>query len=214
VIVGNVALDSGSLCLFAERGIPVTMLSREGSPLAILWGLAGRDRQRRSRQRAFSHDPCGQEKIGSWLNAWKRGRQLALAAAVDPNQGAEWRRKGYRQSDYERWLAERASAVRAPHDRRAFFQGALSEVIAAEVAARGWDPHFGVRFKDEPLGFVKDLTAALEPEAHRLWLQTDGAGGRSLGWSGLSAAFETACPRIMVLVRRMLEQYAELLWDE
>lgn len=213
VIIGNVSLDAGSLLLLAERGIPVMFLRRDGTPAAALWGLSGVTRQRSGRQRAFTGDPSGQDRMLSWLHAWRRGRQLALVTLLEPEQAAQWRGRGYRNSDYMRWLMARAEAGGAPSRSLAFFRGALSELIAAELAARGWDPHFGVRFRDEPLGFVKDLTEALEPEVHRLWLQKAGEGTKPREWIGSAVAFERASPRMVGLVRRMLEQYAELLWE-
>lgn len=213
VIIGNVSLDAGSLMLLAERGIPVMFLRRDGTPAAALWGLSGVARQRSGRQRAVTGDPSGQDRMLSWLHAWRRGRQLAFVTILDPAQAAQWRGRGYRNSDYTRWLMARAEAGGAPSRSPAFFRGALAELIAVEVAAHGWDPHCGVEHKHEPLGLVKDFTDALEPEAHRLWLQTAGEGTTQREWIGSAAAFEQARPRLAALVRRMSEQYAELLWE-
>jgi CRISPR/Cas system-associated endonuclease Cas1 len=216
VIVGNVALDSDSLLLLAERGIPVLFLRRDGMPAAALWGLSGVTRQRSGRQRSLGDDPSAEERLLVWLRAWRRGRQLALVKQWDPETAALWRRQGYRQSDYARWLAARAESAAAPSRSLAFFRGALAELIAVEIAARGWDPHFGVEHKGEPLGLVKDFTDALESDVQALCLaglQVSGNGSADSSWVEAVHVFERARPRLVALVRLMLDQYANLLWE-
>ncbi|MBI5853832.1 MAG: CRISPR-associated endonuclease Cas1 [Nitrospirae bacterium] len=216
VIVGNVALDAGSLLLLAERGIPVMFLRRDGTPAAALWGVSGVHRQRSGRQRALTGDPSGQDRVLAWLHAWRRGRQLALVRRLDPETAAQWKQRGYRNSDYARWLAARAEATAAPSRPPAFFRGALAELIAVEIAARDWDPHFGVEHKGEPLGLVKDFTDALEPDVHGLWIEphheSETARAES-PWAEPAAVFERVRPRIAALIRLMMDQYADLLWE-
>lgn len=215
VIVGNVAMDSGSLLLLAERGIPVLFLRRDGLPAAALWGLSGAVRQRSGRQRACADDPSSEERVRVWLRAWRRGRQAVLVRRVDPEAAARWRREGYRESDYARWLATRIGA--APLSRSlGFFRGALTELIAAEIAARGWDVHRGVVHKAEPLGLIKDFTDALEPDAQGLWLARQAglaADAAESPWAEPARVFEQARPRLTALVRLMLDQYADVLWE-
>jgi CRISPR/Cas system-associated endonuclease Cas1 len=216
VIVGNIELDSDSLLLLAERGIPVIFLRRDGLPAAALWGLSGVTRQRSGRQRSLGDDPSAEERLLVWLRAWRRGRQLALVKQWDPETAALWRRQGYRQSDYARWLAARAESAAAPSRSLAFFRGALAELIAVEIAARGWDPHFGVEHKGEPLGLVKDFTDALEPDVHGLWLarghESESERAES-PWADPATAFERARARLTARIRHMMGQYADLLWE-
>jgi hypothetical protein len=215
VIVGNVTLDSGSLLLLAERGIPVLFLRRDGLPAAALWGLSGAARQRSGRQRACADDPSSEQRVLAWLRAWRRGRQLALVRRVDPEVAVRWRRQGYRESDYARWLSTRVGAVH-PSQSLGFFRGALTELIAVEVATRGWDVHRGVAHKAEPLGLVKDFAYALEPDAHGLWLDRKAelaADAAENLWAEPARVFERARPRLMALVRLMMDQYADVLWE-
>jgi CRISPR/Cas system-associated endonuclease Cas1 len=217
VIVGNVELDSDSLLLLAERGVPVLFLRRDGMPAAALWGLSGVVRQRTGRQRALADDPSAEERVRAWVRAWRRGREMALVRRTDPDLAARWRRQGYRCSDYARWLAARVECSAVPARSLAFCRGALAELIAVEIAARGWDPHVGAEHKGEPLGLVKDFTDALEPDVHTLWLagRPTPRNGRDDGpWVEPAHVFERARPRLAALVRLMLDQYADLLWEQ
>ena len=56
IVVGNVALDSASLTLLAQRGVPVTLLDRRGEPLAMVLGFQDGVRQRRVRQASLSEN--------------------------------------------------------------------------------------------------------------------------------------------------------------
>ncbi len=209
VIVGNVALDSGTLGLFATRGCPVTLLSRDGQPVATVWGQDEGDAQRRARQEALLEDRVRRQRVLAWLAAWERGRQLVLVSRVDPARAAAWRKTGFRGCDYEEVVRAAAAARHRADGLRRFFRGALQETVAAAVAAAGWDPHLGVRHRSQPLGFVKDCVAALRPDADRLWVEFEGA----MVSAAAAAFFETNRGRLEGLIRLLLDQYARLLCE-
>ena len=215
LIVGNVALDSGSLALFAERGVPVTLLSRQSEPVATVLGVAEGDAQRRARQAALLEDRARREQVAAWLSAWEHGRQLVLLTRLDPGQASRWRREGFRRTDYDAWVVAQGRVRGLAGRARGFFLGALHELVVAEVGAGGWDPHVGVRHRTQPLGFVKDCVMALRAEADRLWLEGAPAEmGRASSSAAWAARFEAGRPRVEALLRRMLDQYAGLLWRE
>src|SRR6516165_10463249 len=56
VVLGNVTLDTASLTLLAQRGVPITLLDRNGEPLAMVLGVHDGTRQRRTRQAALSEN--------------------------------------------------------------------------------------------------------------------------------------------------------------
>ncbi len=78
VVVGNVTLDTASLTLLAQRGVPIALLDRRGEPLAMVLGLQDGVRQRRVRQTALSENREKRDRIAAWLDAWERGRQLRV----------------------------------------------------------------------------------------------------------------------------------------
>jgi hypothetical protein len=216
VIMGNVALDTGSLALFAARGVPVTLLNRVGEAVATLLGVEDGDRQRRARQEALQEDRERRERVLAWLSAWERGRQLVVVSRVNSALGFRWRREGYRRADYEAWASAVARAWGVPDRVRAFFRGVLHEVVAVEIIAGGWDPHQGVRHRAQPLGFVKDCAVALQADADRLWLDLTGQTGKALApedTAALAAQAEVGRPRLEALIRRLLGQYADILWE-
>lgn len=210
LVAGNVALDSGMLALFAERGVPVTLLDREGRAVAVVLGVEDGDRQRRARQASLAEDPRRRERVAAWLAAWERGRRLVLATWLDPAVTGVWRREGCRTRDYEAVVCAAARVRGAAPALRGFFRGAVLELVAAEVSAQGWDAHAGVRHRDQPLGFVKDCATVLHPDADRLWLES-AAGGAS--GAAAAALFEAGRRRIESLARRLLSQYARLVWE-
>lgn len=216
VIVGNVVMDTGSLALFAARGVPVTLLNRACDPVATVLGAEDGDRQRRARQAALLEDRKRCERVAAWLSAWERGRQLVAVSRMDSALAFRWRREGFRRSDYEAWVSAVSRSRSVPDRARAFFRGALQELVAVGVTAGGWDPHCGVLNAAQPLGFVKDCVTALHADADRMWL--DVAAERSgrapeAATESLALRFEAARPRVEALIRRMLDQYAELLWE-
>jgi hypothetical protein len=216
IVVGNVPLDSASLTLLAQRGVPVALLDRRGEPLAMVLGLQDGTRQRRVRQAALSENREKRERVAAWLDAWERGRQLRLIKSLDPSEARLWRCKGYRQIDYEDWVLTEARMRNCHARHRTFLTGALHELIAAEIVAQGWNIHSGVRELGTPLGFVKDCYSAMQPDMDRIWLTLSvraSESGRPLSNRALAGCFESARTRLEALLRLMLEQYARLLWE-
>jgi hypothetical protein len=216
VVVGNVTLDTGSLTLLAQRGVPIALLDRRGEPLAMVLGIQDGVQQRRTRQAALSEDAEKRERLTAWLDAWERGRQLRLIRTLDPSRARRWRAAGYRRADYDDWVLAQAR-MRGCHPRsRTFLTGAAHELIAAEITAQGWDPHAGVRERGRPLGFVKDCYSALQSDIDRIWLTLPDRSTE--GWLRqktrfLAASFESARAHLESLLRLMLEQYARILWE-
>lgn len=215
IVAGNVALDAGSLALLAERGIPVALFDRHGTPQAVVLGLRDGLRQRRARQVALSEDREKHERIVAWLDAWERGRQWRLLRRLDPARAHLWRRTGFRSCDYEQWIAVEARARGRSPQLRMFLRGMLQALVASEILSAGWDPHAGVRQRSTLLGFVKDCTSALHPDADQLWLTAPAAPDQSQSvlTRAVAAHFDAARGRMETLVRVMLDQFARLLWE-
>lgn len=213
LIAGNVALDAESLTVFAERGVPVTLLNDEGQPVAMVIGCGLGLASRRVEQAAALEDPVIRDRVAAWLRAWERGRRLALASRLDPGTAARWRREGLRSLDYELWLARQAHRCGVPQQRRGFFQAALRTLALEAIVGAHWDPHLGVLHRT-PLGLVRDCAAALQPDADLAWLES---GWLVPGWSdgvisqSLAAYFETRRPRLTALLRRLLDQYETII---
>jgi len=216
IVVGNVPLDTASLTLLAQRGVPIALLDRRGEPVAMVLGLQDGPRQRRVRQAALSENPEKRDRIASWLDAWERGRQLRVLRSLDSSRARLWRRAGYRQTDYEEWILEQARKRNCHARDRTFLTGAFHELIAAEIIAQGWNAHTGVRERGTPLALVKDCYSALQPDIDRIWLNLPSRASepkRPLNIRFLAGCFEAARPRLEWLLRSMLEQYARLLWE-
>jgi hypothetical protein len=216
IVVGNVPLDSASLTLLAQRGVPITLFNRRGEPLAMVLGLRDGAPQRRARQAALSEDREKRERIAAWLDAWERGRQLRAAKRLDAGRTHLWRRVGFRRADYEELISSAARARGRHVAERVFLRGALQELVAAEIAGQDWDLHTGVRHHGETCGFVKDCASPLYPEADVLWLALPAPKPnevRVLDTRRLAEHFEATRKRLEALVRLMLEQYARLLWE-
>lgn len=216
IVVGNVPLDSASLTLLAQRGVPIALLDRCGEPLAMVLGFQDGTRQRRVRQAALRENREKRERIAAWLDAWERGRQVRVLRSFDPDRAREWRRDGYRQSDYENWLLAQARARSCHRRNRTFLSGALQELIATELMTEGWNLHTGVRERGTPLAFVKDCYAALQPDLDGIWLNLARPTAelkRPLSTRALAGCFESARPRLETLLRSLLEQYARVLWE-
>ena len=215
IVIGNVTLDTASLTLLAQRGVPITLSDRHGEPVAMLLGVDDGTRPRRARQAALSENPDKRERIIAWLDAWQRGRQLRLAKDIAPIQAQRWRRTGFRRTDYEEWILAQGRARECHLRERAFLNGALLELIAAEVTAQGWDPHTGVRDRGTTLGFVKDCFSALHADGDRIWIMLPNAAARArpLAARVLAERFESARTRLEARLCVMLEQYARILWE-
>jgi hypothetical protein len=216
IVIGNVTLDTGTLTLLAQRGVPIALLDRRGEPLAMVIGLQDGTRQRRVRQAALSENREKCERIAAWLDAWERGRQLRLVKSLDPSCARLWRHEGYRPRDYEDWLLTEARRRDCRDRDRTFLTGALQELIAAELIAQGWNAHAGVRERGTPLALVKDCYSALQPDIDRIWLMLPARVAeprRPLSTRALAGCFESARPRLESLLRSMLEQYARLVWE-
>jgi hypothetical protein len=216
IVVGNVALDSASLTVLAQRGVPIALFNRRGQPLAMVIGLQDGEPQRRARQAALSEDREKRERISAWLDAWERGRQLRVARRLDAEKSRQWRRSGFRQADYEELILADARARGRRLSERAFLRGALLELVAAEMAIEGWDVHTGVRHPGETCGFAKDCASALSPEADQLWIslpRQKPEDKRPYATRSLAERFEARRKALEALVRLMLEQYARLLWE-
>lgn len=214
LIAGNVALDTGSLTAFAERGVPITFLSRDGEPLATVIGCVTGLFARRAEQAAALEDPGTRERLSAWLRAWERGRRLALASRLDPVTAARWRREGLRPPDYDTWVARQARLRGASLRRRGFFQAALHTLALERISGAGWDPHLGVQHRAQRLGLVRDCAAALQADADLAWLESGGVEGDLSDGAvspALAAHFETRRPRLAALLRRLLDQYEAIV---
>lgn len=215
LIAGNVALDAETLTAFAERGVPITLVSRDGEPLAMVVGYAPGLFARRGLQAGALENPRVRERVSAWLRAWERGRQLVLATRIDPVTAARWRRDGVRPPDYEVWVQRQGRLRGAALRRRGLFHAAVSTLALDHIAEAGWDPHLGVAHRGEPLGFVRDCTDAIQADADRLWLESAKLAGGTGGAlsADVAASFERQRPRLNRLLARLLDQYAELLQE-
>jgi len=216
LIKGNVALDAGSLTLFAERGIPVTFLSPEGRPVGTLLGVADGDAQRQARQAAMLADQELRARVIAWLTAWQRGRELLMISRMNSEYGKRWRRQGYRRIELEGLIRQTCPLSMSRRHGRQFLTGALFELTLSLLTAQGWDPHLGVRHDQQPFGFNKDLVEALHADVDRLWLETIGrevSGSIAGDGACWAAAFEDVRLRLERLARLMLSQFSRLLLE-
>ncbi|RMH10088.1 MAG: hypothetical protein D6704_00045 [Nitrospirae bacterium] len=214
LIRGNVALDAGSLMLFADRGVPITLVRRDGTPSAVIVPFAVTSPRRAMRQRGILEDRRKREQFCAWLEAWERGRQIALVARLAPHVVIRWKREGFRREDYDAVLEQHLDQPVADSGERAFVAGLLFEFVLSELAAEGWDPQIGIRQLAGPLGFAHDLTEALAPEVDRVWVETVARSRAPVATSfTLIREFERARPRLTKLLRSMLRQYERLLWE-
>lgn len=215
LIAGNVALDTDSLTAFAARGVPVTLLNREGDPVAVVLGCGTGLVARRGQQAAIVEDPRQRERLCTWLRAWERGRRLVLASRLDPVTAARWRREGVRPADYDTWLVRQARLRGVSLRRRGLFRAALQSLVLEAISEAGWDPHLGLRSPAQPMGFVRDCVTALEADADRVWLDSGAVtcdDGRALS-RAVAELLESRRPRLAMLIRRLLDQFACLLWE-
>lgn len=214
IIRGNVSLDSGSLLLFTERGVPITLIRQDGRCRAVVLPIHGGNERRRARQRSTWEDPEKRERLVAWLAAWEHGRRVALITRLDPSQVRLWKHTGFRGEDYDAWLAERFDLCLKENGERAFAASLLFEYILAHVTGEGWDPHVGIRHAAGPLGFVHDVTDALGAEADRVWIDAMSRGPAPLATSySLVRECERARPRLDKLLRTLLRQYERILWE-
>ncbi len=215
LIAGNVSLDTESLTVFAERGVPVTLIGRHGQPVAMVVSCASGLFARRGLQIGMIENPSVQEGVSSWLRAWERGRRLALATDLDAVIAAQWRRHGVRTLEYEQWVQRLGRLRGAALRQRRLFHAAVGTLILDRVAEAGWDPHVGVIHHGEPLGFVKDCAMAIRADADRLWLEQGRLTDRTGVALSLDVAerFERHRSRLVRLLSRLLDQYGELLQE-
>lgn len=213
LIAGNVALDTESLTAFAERGVPVTLVGRNGQPMAMVVSCASGLFARRGLQVGMVENPSVQERVSSWLRAWERGRRLALATGLDAVIAARWRRHGVRTMDYEQWVQRLGRLRGAALRQRRLFHAAVDTLILDRIAETGWDPHVGVIHRGESLGFVKDCAMAIRADADRLWLEQGRLADQTGAALSLDVAesFERHRSRLVRLLGRLLDQYGELL---
>jgi CRISPR/Cas system-associated endonuclease Cas1 len=216
LIAGNVALDTESLTAFAERGVPVTLVGRNGQPVAMVVSCASGLFARRGLQVGMVENPSVQERVSSWLRAWERGRRLALAARLDSATAARWRCTGVRTVDYEQWVQRLGRLRGAVAPQRRLFHAAVGTLILDRIAEAGWDPHVGVIHRGEPLGFVKDCAMAFRADADRLWLdqgcRTHHA--ETMLPPDVAECFERHRLRLAKLLDRLLDQYADLVREQ
>lgn len=216
LIAGNVTLDTESLMVFAERGVPVTLLSRDGFPVAHVWSAAPASIVRRARQAAALEEPEVRDRMIALFRAWQRGRRLVLASRLDPGTASRWRQCGMAPTEYEAWLVEQARVRDVPLRRRRLFHGMLETLALEAVGRAGWDPHLGVLQGTCPLGLVRDCVTALEAEGDRLWLESGPReAGRPEGSLSprVAAQLEHHRPRLHALLARLLQQYATVLGE-
>ncbi len=216
LIAGNVTLDAEALTVFAQRGVPITLLDRDGLPVAHVWSAAPAPVARRGAQAAALENPEVRERLAAMVRAWERGRRLVLASRLDPAVASRWRREGLRSEDYDAWIVRQARTRGAPLRRRGVCRAVLATLALEAIAQAGWDPHLGVLHGARPLGFMYDCTTALGAEADRLWLDSE-VSDPSEGEAGLSrtlaALVEQHRPRLSALLNRLLSQYATRLWE-
>lgn len=215
LIAGNVRLDTESLTAFAERGVPITLLNRDGRPLAVVLGYATGSCGRRGHQAAALEDPRQRDRLCAWLRAWERGRRMVLAARLDPATAARWRQEGMRPADYEAWIVRQARLRGVSLRRREWFRAALETVALEGIVEAGWDPHLGLLHRAQPLGFVRDCVMALGPDADGMWVES-GAGmpdeADALSHA-LAESIESHRRRLTARLRRLLDQFAAMLWE-
>ncbi len=215
LIAGNVTLDAEALTVFAQRGVPITLLDRDGLPVAHVWSAAPAPVARRGAQAAALENPEVRERLAAMVRAWERGRRLVLASRLDPAVASRWRREGLRSEDYDAWIVRQARTRGVSLRRRGFFRAALQTLALETIVEAGWDPHLGFLHRTQPLGFVRDCAAALEPDADLIWLDSglrisdeDGPLSRAL-----AELFESRRPRLAMLLRRLLDQFAVIIWE-
>ncbi|MCS6897771.1 MAG: CRISPR-associated endonuclease Cas1 [Nitrospira sp.] len=216
VVAGNVLLDTESLTVFAERGVPITLVGRDGRPLAMVVGCAASLFVRRGLQVGALENPSLRERVSIWLRAWERRRQLAVATCLDPVTAARWRQNGVRTADYEQWVHRQGQMRGATVRRRHLFHAAVGTLILDRITEAGWDPHVGVIHRGEPLGFVKDCSLAMRADADRLWLERGCHAERTEAALSFDVAecFERHRPRLARLLSRLFDQYADLLREQ
>jgi hypothetical protein len=214
-IAGNVALDAESLTVFAERGVPVTLMNHDGEPVAMVVGCAAGLFTRRAQQAAALEDPWKRDRLSAWLRAWERGRRLVLASRLEPMTEARWRRDGVRTAEYDTWVMQQARLRGASPRGRAVFRAGLENLALEVITEAGWDPHLGLRHR-APLGLVRDCATALQADADLAWLASGGVQpGASTGAlpPAIAEHVELRRPRLAALMRRLLVQYEAIVWE-
>lgn len=216
LIAGNVALDTESLTAFAERGVPITLVGRNGHPAAMVVSCASGLFVRRGLQVGAMEHPSVRERVSAWLRAWERGRRLAVATSLDSVTAARWRRDGVRTMDYEQWVERLGRLLGAAFRQRRFFHAAVGTLILDRITELGWDPHVGAIHRGEPLGFAKDCAMATRADADRLWLEQGRLAQHTEASLSRDVAeyFERHRPRLARLLDRLFDQYAELLQEQ
>lgn len=170
VIRGNVKLDAGVITLFAEHGVPVSFLSRDGAVCATVITARPEHSSVKEKMLRLKRDDERRERVREWLCSSRRSLMVAHVRDMLPERLFRIvEDKGLRDADYKECIERnisgadraRASAVAAAID--AFLHGlALKTTLDA-----GLDPHAGFAHLHGDFGFVRDLCYALAAEKDR-----------------------------------------------
>ena len=222
VIIGNVRLDTDSLMLFSDHGVPITFLSSSGETRASLLTASSPDM--RGRQRILAEDDFFCRRAERWMETERRANRLNVLRSLAPALAREFECLGFRNSDYDTALL-----TLCPVAGRAavwsMVSGLVHELVLQKIVDSGLDPHCGILHRRESFGLCKDFLHVLDAEIDRQTVQffhvkrpaenarkNKRAVRPSAGVERhIIHRFENHRPRISTMVDALLDGYFRLL---
>lgn len=228
VVVGNVVMDTATVALFAEHGIPVTFICKKGKAIAVALPYEYKLPRHHPKQRIFAESEENRRMFVRWLRTnIKRLTMICVHNLIGARNNAQTSRTdapgvvdyAYLIKQLERTLPAQSRIVREVIDH--LFQ----ETIISVLLANGLDPHVGIVHRNKNYGLVEDMRDFFRPEADyqavcffqefdgQPWFETDEDGVYSLGRDGLYQIirrFESRRESILYVSERLTEQMLKM----
>lgn len=175
IVRGNVRMDAGAIMLFAESGVPVVFIGKNGVSAAVLNAGVHESILRERIFRTSTHKE-GIRRVKEWLTARRRNAVARLLNDIMPFDAVRVavKTKGFQEKDYLRCIENalpRSAEKRTIHIVEGVIGGLIFDLALKATVDIEVSPHVGFISKHEDFGFIKDLCFALEPEKHRQMIQ-------------------------------------------
>lgn len=174
IITGNIRLETGAIMALAEKGVPVTFISRDGKNRVTALAIEPSENSLRERAVRLWKDDKGRVRVENRLNASRHNTRLKTLKIFMPERSNHFETCGFDNRDYERiftYLLSEDTDAYAEKAVRRIIEGLFHEAVLTSIMDAGLDPHTGFIHRNMDFGFVKDICFAIEGQIDRQVLQ-------------------------------------------
>ncbi len=162
VVIGNINVEAAIITLFAEHGVPMVFLGRDGTEWAVVLPCCADLPEHYAVQRMALVRPGRDQILHQWSQEWRQAVQRSMIKDLYP-----WLSLSIRRSCSEQTYEELIEYLR-PEDLgkwnavRGFALNLSLSVVVERLIASGLDPRVGILHRGRECGLALDIAGMLE----------------------------------------------------